>query len=332
MVQFSHERQNKAIGLRMPTPGDFRDLQLDQWTCAPPKEGELRVQITSCALNFADLLLCKGTYQIKPEGAFSPGLEITGKIDMPDHPRHLQRVVGLVDYGGLCSLANFPEEQLVAIPHDVSDFQASCLPVGYGTSEAGLYQRARLRAGERVLIHGGTSGVGRTAAELAQAAGHEVILSASSPQRKELLESRGYQHVFLLDETFRSEVEGRFGRRPIDVVYDAIGGEAARTNLSLLAFQGRYLVIGFAGGPPPQFPANLLLVKNIDVIGFYWGGYVHNHPELYQQTITTLLEKVRGGLIRPFYEVLDGFESALEGLKMLENRSALGKIIINLNK
>ncbi len=144
----------------MPTPGDFKDLQLDQWTCDPPKEGELRVQITSCALNFADLLLCKGTYQIKPEGAFSPGLEITGKIDMPDHPRHLQRVVGLVDYGGLCSLANFPEEQLVPIPHDVSDFQASCLPVGYGTSEAGLYQRARLRAGERVLIHGGTSGVG----------------------------------------------------------------------------------------------------------------------------------------------------------------------------
>jgi len=322
----------EATGLVMAAPGGFQQLAQKSWALPACAESEVRVHIEHVALNFADLLICEGTYQVRPEPPFSPGLEVAGRVVTSGHPLSGARVVGLLDHGGLATAANIHDRHLVKIPDDVSNQQAVCLPVGYGTSEAGLFTRARLMPGETVLIHGASSGVGKTAAELAQAAGCRLVLSASSQERKEMFQAQGFEHVFVIGEEFRGEVEAALGPRPIHVVYDAIGGAIAKPSLSLLAFGGRYLVIGFAAGEPPLFPANHLLVKNVDVVGFYWGAYVHHDPNQFGAVMTRLMEKVSASEIQPQYTELRGFSGAMEGLKLLKQRNAKGKIVVNLTE
>jgi NADPH:quinone reductase and related Zn-dependent oxidoreductases len=147
-----------------------------------------------------------------------------------------------------------------------------------------------------------------------------------------MFQAQGFEHVFVIGEEFRGEVEAALGPRPIHVVYDAIGGAIAKPSLSLLAFGGRYLVIGFAAGEPPLFPANHLLVKNVDVVGFYWGAYVHHDPNQFGAVMTRLMEKVSASEIQPQYTELRGFSGAMEGLKLLKQRNAKGKIVVNLTE
>ena len=325
-------RSSDATGLVMQAPSDFRQLACTSWQLPPCAEGELQVQIEHVALNFADLLLCAGRYQIRPEPPYSPGLEVAGRVISQGHALSGRRVVGLLDYGGLATRCNIPQHHLVDIDDDVSNQQAVCLPVGYGTSEAGLFHRAQLSSNDTLLIHGASSGVGKTAAELARALGCRVVLSASSPERQEMLQAQGYEHVFVIGDDFRGQIEAAFGPKPIDVVYDALGGAIAKPSLSLLGFGGRYLVIGFAAGEPPLFPANHLLVKNVDVLGFYWGAYVHHDTSQYVSVMKRLMKKVSQKIIDPQYIELYGFSGAMEGLSLLEDRKANGKIVIDVTK
>ncbi len=300
-----------------------------------PKPGELRIRIAACGLNFADLLMAEGRYQERPPLPFVMGMEVAGTIDaLGEGVTGLavgQRVAAFAGQGGLADYGCFPADRCLPIPDSMPFAQAAGFLVAYGTSHVALARRARLAAGETLLVLGAAGGVGLTAVEIGAQMGARVVAVARGPEKLEVARAAGAE--VLIDSGGDTDLKAAFKELGgVDVVYDAVGEPAASAALRALRPEGRFLTIGFAGGQVPQFPANILLVKNIDVIGLYWGGYAGFRPEVIGESLATLLGWYGEGRLKPHVSHVLPLERTDEAMALLRGRKSTGKVVVSMSE
>ncbi|MEO0822536.1 MAG: NADPH:quinone oxidoreductase family protein [Pseudomonadota bacterium] len=295
-----------------------------------PGPGEVLVRVAACGVNFADTLMIAGTYQEKPDWPFAPGMEVAGRVEtLGEGVEGLapgMRVAALSGHGGFAEFATAPAASCVPVPDAMPDAHAAALQVAYGTSHVALDHRARLQPGERLLVLGAAGGVGLTAVEIGRLMGAEVIACARGAERLEKAREKGAQHLIDSENGDIREAVRALGGA--DVVYDPVGGEDWKAALRACNPEARLLPIGFASGEVPQIPANILLVKNLDVIGFYWGAYYKFRPEVLRASFTRLLAWYAEGRIVPHVSHEVPLERAGEALELLRSRKATGKVVI----
>jgi len=297
-----------------------------------PGPGDVLIQVTACGLNFADLLMLKGEYQETPKPPFSLGMEMAGRVighgPGVSGPPMGTRVAAFAGHGGLAERAVVPASALTLLPDGMPFEVAAGFQVAYGTSHVALAHRAKLLPGESLLVLGAAGGVGLTAVELGRAMGATVIACARGAEKLSVAEAAGAHH--LIDSEageLRDRVRALGGA---DVVYDPVGGDLFDAALRATNPEGRMLVIGFAAGRVQQVPANLLLVKNITVQGFYWGGYMKFAPQVVTQSLSELFAWYAEGRLKPHVSHLLPLDRALEGLELLRSRRSTGKVVITI--
>lgn len=297
-----------------------------------PARGEALVRIHACALNFADLLMAKGQYQSKPPLPFTPGLELAGEVVAlgPDTsgPAPGTRIACYAGHGGLADYGTFPVDRLIPIPDAMPYDHAAAFLIAYGTSHLALWHKARLQPGETLLVTGAAGGVGLTAVEIGKRMGARVIATARGAEKLAVAQAAGADHLIDSDvPDLKDQLKALGG---VDVVYDAVGGPGFDAALRATKPDGRILCIGFAGGDVPKPAANILLVKNIAVIGFWWGAYLDFAPHLVTQSLSTLMGWYETGGLRPHISHHLPLESLPEGLTLLQERKATGKVVIEI--
>lgn len=308
-------------------PPAYRDV-----IAPPPAKGEVRVEIAACGLNFADLLMADGRYQETPPAPFTLGIEFSGRVAElgpgVTTPAVGTRVAVVAGHGGLAASANVAVERCVTLPDAMSFVEAAGFQVAYGTSHLGLAGRARLAAGETLLVLGAAGGVGLTAVEVGKRLGARVIAVARGAAKLEVCRQAGADH--LIDSEagdLRDAVRALGGA---DVVYDPVGGDQFSAALRATNPGGRILVVGFASGEVPQIPANHLLVKNVDVMGYWWGGYMHFRPEALVDSMTELLGWFEAGRLSPHISHEIPFDRVEEAYELLRARKSTGKIVVTM--
>ncbi len=293
-------------------------------------KGESLVRIKACGLNFADLLMIKGKYQDTPQAPFTLGLEMAGVVEAlgpdTDGPAPGTRVAIYSGQGGLAELGAFPVERLVEIPDSMSFEDAAAFQIAYGTSHVALEHRARMQPGETLLVLGAAGGVGLTAVEIGKLMGATVIACARGADKLEAARAAGADHLIdAKTQDIREEVKALGGA---DVVYDPVGGEQWQAAFRACKPEARLIPIGFASGEVPQIPANHLLVKNLTVLGLYWGGYLKFRPDVLTDSMKTLLKWYDEGKLKPHVSHVLPLDRADEGLELLRTRQSTGKVVI----
>ena len=297
-----------------------------------PGPGQIRVRIAACGLNFADLLMIKGEYQDTPAPPFTLGMEVSGVVEALGEgvtlPALGTRVAVFAGQGGLAEHGVFEAARAVPIPDAMPFDQAAGFLVAYGTSHLALTHRAGLQPGERLLVLGAAGGVGLTAVELGAGMGAEVIAVARGADKLAVARDAGAPHTLDSDtDDIRMAVKALGGA---DVVYDAVGGAAFDAALRATRPEGRILTIGFASGTVPQIPANLLLVKNISVMGLYWGGYLKFAPDVLTASLSELMALYAAGRIKPHVGATYPLDRAAEALDLLRSRQSTGKVVVTM--
>lgn len=297
-----------------------------------PASGEVLLQIHACGLNFADLLMAKGTYQDTPTPPFSLGMEVCGTVvnasDDVESPAKGERVAVFGGDGGLAEYGVFPAANCVVVPDTMSSEVAAGFFVAYGTSHLALSDRARLQAGETLLVLGAAGGVGLTAVEIGKAMGATVIAVARGPEKLAIAKAAGAHH--LIDSETDDVTAAVKALGGADVVYDPVGGAGFTAAMRATNRKGRIIVIGFASGDVPPIPANIILVKNIDVLGFYWGGYLKFRPDLVMKSIRELMQMHADGKLHPHISHTLPLDQAAEALDLLATRKSTGKVVVTL--
>lgn len=293
-------------------------------------QGEVLLKIEACGLNFADLLMVKGTYQERPSLPFTLGMEVAATVvsqgDGVTSPAIGDRVAVFGGNGGLAEFGVFPAALCVPLP-DKMDFEdAAAFQVAYSTSHVALDYRAQLKPDDTLLVLGAAGGVGLTAVELGKLMGATVIAAARGQDKLDVCKQAGADHVIDTGSEDLREVVKSLGGA--DVVYDPVGGDLFNAALRACKPEARVLTIGFASGIVPQIPANHLLVKNINVIGFYWGGYLRFKPEVLTNSLKQLSLWYAEGKLRPHISHTLPLAQAGEGLELLRARRSTGKVVI----
>ncbi len=295
-----------------------------------PKDHQVRLTVKACGLNFADLLMQAGTYQDTPELPFTLGMEVAGEINaVGKMVRHLSvgdRVAVFGGQGGLAEQANYDAQHVLKIPDTMNFEHAAAFQIAYGTSHVALAHRAKLVAGETLVVLGAAGGVGLTAIEIGKALEATVIAVARGVHKLDVAQSVGADHVIDSDnDNLRDTIRDLGGA---DVVYDPVGGAGFMSALRACNPEARYLTIGFASGDIPQIPANYLLVKNVTIHGFYWGGYRTFRPDIISNSLTELIHWYGENKLHPHISHRLPLKQAVEGLEILRKRQSTGKIII----
>ncbi|WP_282119063.1 NADPH:quinone oxidoreductase family protein [Ruegeria atlantica] len=295
-----------------------------------PGTGQVRIAIKACGLNFADLLMQKGTYQDTPEAPFTLGMEVAGVVDkLGNGVTRLNvgdRVAVYSGQGGLAEYGVFDASRAIPLPDAISFENAAAIQIAYGTSHIALDHRAHLRPGETLLVTGAAGGVGLTAVEIGKLMGATVIAHARGQEKLDVARAAGADHLIDASEDLRARVKELGGA---DVVYDAVGGDVFKAAFRATNPEGRLLPIGFAGGDVPQIPANHLLVKNLTVIGFYIGGYLKFRPQIVQDSFDKLFGWLAEGRIKPHISHVLPLAEADKGMQLLRDRVATGKVVIS---
>lgn len=295
-----------------------------------PGPGQVRLRVRAAGVNFADTLMAKGTYQEKPPLPFAPGIEVCGVVEAQGPgvaaPALGARVVAVCGHGGFAEAVLAPAAACVAVPDALADVAAAALQVAYGTSHLALGHRARLQPGERLLVMGAAGGVGLTAVEIGALMGAEVIAVARGPERLALARAKGAHHTLDGDAGDLREAVRALGGA--DVVYDPVGGAAWEAALRAANPEARLIPIGFASGTVPQIPANILLVKNLTVIGLYWGAYARFRPDVLAASTAEVIGWAATGRITPHVSHTLALDQANDALDLLRDRSATGKVVL----
>ncbi len=308
-------------------------LKAEEIASPEPGPGQILVRVRACGVNFADSLVLKGKYQVQPELPFSPGAEVAGTVlKLGEGVSGLkvgQRVAGMCGNGGYAEEALMPASGVVPLPAEMPDEVAAAFPIAYGTSHLALKHRGRLKKGETLVVHGAAGGVGLTAVEIGKALGARVIATASTPEKLEIARKHGADE--LIDsstEDLRERIKGLTGGKGADVIYDPVGGDVFDASLRAIAFEGRLIVIGFAGGRVPQIPANHLMVKNVDAIGFNFGAYLEKAPAVTREAFSELAGWYVEGRIRPYVSDRFTLEETPAAIAHVMERRARGKAVV----
>lgn len=308
-------------------------LRLEQVEEPAPAPGEVVVEVDAVGLNFPDVLLLRGQYQERPPLPFTPGLEVAGRVVAAGSSRLRpgERVAAIASppRGGLAERVCVPAADVLPVPDTMPAPVAAAMLITYGTAHLALHRRARIRPGETLLVHGGAGGVGSAAIQLGCAAGARVIATARGAERVEVCRRLGAEAAIDYSATdFVEAVKELTRGRGADVICDPVGGDVFDRSRRCVAFEGRILVIGFAAGRIPDAPANHVLVKNYSVVGVHWGLYRRLLPHVVPDIHEQLVDLHREGLIDPLIGAELRFGEAPQGIAMLAERRALGKIVV----
>jgi len=296
-----------------------------------PAKGEVLVRVQACGVNFGDTLIVEGKYQEKFDLPFTPGMEICGTVEALGEgvtsPSIGTRIGAYGGSGGLAQYACLQADRCVPVPDQMSNEEVAAFLVAYGTSHLAL-ERAHLQKGETLLVLGASGGVGLTAVELGKLMGAKVIAVARSAEKLAICKDAGADHLINSEtDDIRDIVKSLGGA---DVVYDPVGGDQFKAALRACNPLARILPLGFASGDIPQIPANILLVKNITVIGYYWGGYTVFAPEKLTQSFAALFEIYKSGALKPHISHTLPLIQANEALALLKSRKSTGKVVVTL--
>lgn len=314
------------------TWGGPEDLVVGDVPEPEPGPGEVVIRVEGCGVNFADTLIIQGKYQVKPEHPFTPGMEVAGTVlktgSGVEGFRPGDAVIGMPGIGGFAEQVVYKASQAMRRPAGIDAVTAAAIPIVYGTAHIGLEVRGMLQPGESLLVHGASGGVGLAAVEVGKAMGALVIATASSADKLETARRHGADHVIdYRAGEFRNEVKD-ITKGGADVIFDPVGGDVFDQSLRCIAWEGRLLTIGFASGRIPQAPANILLVKNISVIGVHWSNYRERQPELLGRSFDRIFTWISEGKLRPLVSKSCTLEEAPQALADLAGRRALGKIVV----
>jgi NADPH2:quinone reductase len=297
-------------------------------------DAEVVIEVEACALNFADDLLCRGTYQEKPALPFSPGLELAGVvIDAGPDGRHVlgDRVVGSarLPFGALAERAKARSDDVYHLPDGVSGVDAVAMHVTYQTCWFALHRRARLQPGDTLLVHAGAGGIGSAAIQLGKAAGARVIATAGGAEKVDRCAELGadvaidYRH-----DDFVAVVNDVTGGLGADIILDPVGGDTFEQSRHCIAWEGRILVVGAASGQYFSAPTNHVMVKNYSIVGVHWGGYLTRNPELVRGAHDDLMRLYRAGTLKPLISRVAPLEDARDALVELASGRTTGKIVV----
>lgn len=307
-------------------------LTLETMDTPRPAPGEALVRVAAVGLNFADLLMRDGTYQQRPALPYTPGMEMAGVVEAlgPDTggPAPGTRVLAYLGVGALAEAVCVPVARLLPLPAAMPFDHAAAFPIAYGTSHLALERKARLMPGETLLVLGAAGGVGLTAVEIGRRMGARVVSVARGAAKCAVAQAAGAHEVIDSDSPDLKAVFKALGG--VDVVYDAVGGAAGEAALSALRPEGRFLAIGFASGQVPTIKANHLLVKNLSVMGLWWGGYLSFAPGVLDASLHQLLDWYAEGALHPHVSATLPFDQLPEALDQLAARKSTGKLVISL--
>jgi len=307
----------------------------DDWAEPELGDHDVLINVKAAGLNFPDVLIIQGKYQIQPELPFIPGGECSGVVEAvgPDVTRFKvgDKVLSMGASGAFCEKIAANEYAVFPMPEGLSFEQAAGISITYFTSYYALKQRAKLQPGETLLVLGAAGGVGTTAIELGKLMGAKVIAAASSAEKLELCKQLGADEVINYNEvSLKDTVKELTGGKGVDVVYDPVGGDYAEPAIRSMAWNGRYLVIGFASGPIPKIPLNLTLLKGCSLVGVFWGRFSGEEPEQNVKNIEELWELFASGKISPVVTDSFPFEQYEEAFNCLIERRARGKVIMTM--
>ncbi|MEM9208921.1 MAG: NADPH:quinone oxidoreductase family protein [Pseudomonadota bacterium] len=315
--------------------GPPESLELVTLDDPEPGSGELLVDIQAAGLNFPDVLVIAGQYQVKTEPPFIPGNEAAGVVaavgDGVTRFKPGDRVIAMPRGGTFADKCVVSESLAMPLLPGLDFAQGAGFAVTYGTSYHALRQSAALQAGERVLVLGAAGGVGITAVEIAKAMGAEVIAAASNDEKLEFAESAGADHLInYTKDSLREAVKTLTDGEGVNVVYDPVGGDLAQQALRSLAWHGRYLVIGFASGDIPALPANVALLKEASIVGVWWGTWVAKNPSGHIANVQALAALVADGKLTPRISERYPLENYADAFGAITERRALGKVVLTM--
>ncbi len=316
--------------------GPPESLELVEQDDPEPGPGELLVDIRAAGLNFPDVLVIAGQYQVKTEPPFIPGNEAAGVVtaigEGVERFKVGDSVIAMPRGGTFAEKCVVSESLAMPLLPGLDFAQGAGFAVTYGTSYHAFRQSAELQAGERVLVLGAAGGVGITAVEIAMAMGAEVIAAASTDDKLEFARAAGADHLINYSkDSLRDAVKALTDGEGVDVVYDPVGGELALQALRSLAWHGRYLVIGFASGDIPNLPANIALLKEASIIGVWWGTWVAKNPAGHIANIEELAQLIADGKLVPRISEKYPLEQYADAFGAITGRRALGKVVLTMN-
>jgi len=297
-----------------------------------PEANEVSIRVHACGLNFADTLIIAGKYQERPELPFTPGSEVGGEVlavgTEVDGLRPGDRVMARCS-GGFAEQTVAEADKVLKIPPTMSYEEAAGFAVAYGTAHIGLERRANLQPGEVLLVHGASGGVGLAAVELGKLMGATVIATAGTPEKLALAKRYGADQLINYTEgEFRQQVKALTGGRGADVIFDPVGGDVFDQSLRCINWEGRLLVVGFAGGRIPKAPANLVLVKNISIVGLFWGNYGLFDPATMRQSLQKLLDWYAQDKLKPYISKTYPLTQVAQALNAFNSRQVTGKVVL----
>jgi NADPH2:quinone reductase len=313
--------------------GPPESLELREVPRPEPGDGEVRVAVEACGVNFPDTLIIEGKYQFRPDPPFSPGGEVAGRVSaLGKNVNGLSEgdpVIAVNGYGGFAEEAIVTPDRLMKRPEHLDPVVAAGFSITYGTAIHALVQRAAIKPGETLLVLGAGGGVGLAAVEIGKLLGARVIAAASSDEKLAAAREQGAEETInYASESLRDRVKELTGGRGVDVAFDPVGGDFLEQAVRASAWGGRVLVIGFASGTIPKVPANLLLLKGASLVGVFWGTFRQKEPEAEAANFRRLFAWHAEGKLRPRVSVVLPLEDAPAALRSLLDRTAIGKIVL----
>jgi NADPH2:quinone reductase len=307
---------------------------VDDWPEPELGENDVLIEVKAAGLNFPDVLIIQGKYQFQPEMPFIPGGECSGIVTAVGSAVKRYKVgddvLSMGAAGAFCGKIAANENAVFPMPKGLSYEQAAGISITYFTSYYALKQRANIQPGETLLVLGAAGGVGTTAIELGKMMGARVIAAASTAEKLELCKSLGADEVINYSEvSLKDAVKELTGGKGVDVVYDPVGGDYAEPAIRGMAWNGRYLVIGFASGPIPKIPLNLALLKGCAIVGVFWGRFSAEEPQENLKNIEELWALFADGKLSPVVTDSFSIDEYEEAFNCLTERRARGKVIMN---
>ncbi len=298
-----------------------------------PGKGQVVISVKACGVNFPDTLIIQGKYQSRPPFPFTPGNEVAGIVkeigEGVERVKVGDRVMAFTGLGGFAEEVVADAAHLIPMPRGMDFITASAFVLTYGTSHYALKDRAQLKPGETLLVLGASGGVGLAAIELGKVLGAHVIAAASTSEKLEVSKQHGADEVINYGtEDLKDRVKQLTGGKGVDVAFDPIGGNYSEPVLRGMAWNGRFLVIGFAAGDIPRIPLNLTLLKGCSIVGVFWGSFTEREPEHNTENLQELLTWFSEGKLKPHISATYPLEHAVEALNDIMNRKVTGKAVL----
>ncbi len=296
-------------------------------------KGQVVVTVKACGVNFPDTLIIQGKYQFKPPMPFSPGSEVAGivkevgegvtGIRVGDH------VIASTGWGGFAEEVVVSASKIIPMPAGLDFTIASAFVLTYGTAHHALKDRAQIQPGETLLVLGAAGGVGIAAIEIGKQLGARVIAAASSDEKLEVCRQHGASELInYASEDLRERIKQITGGQGVDVIFDPVGGSFSEPALRSMAWKGRFLVVGFAGGEIPRIPLNLTLLKGCSIVGVFWGAFTEREPQHNAENLRELMDWLSQGILKPHISATYPLERAADALYDMLNRKVLGKAVL----